>query len=72
MHNDIFAPAGEPGVDGGHTSLSLAESVESYERNLIAAELRRHDGSVSRSARALRIARATLNDKIRKYGLSAA
>jgi len=25
-----------------------------------------------RSARALRIARATLNDKIRKYGLSAA
>ncbi|WP_304984897.1 sigma-54 dependent transcriptional regulator [Comamonas sp. BIGb0124] len=72
VHNDIFAPAGEPGVDGGHTSLSLAESVESYERNLIAAELRRHDGSVSRSARALRIARATLNDKIRKYGLSAA
>jgi two-component system C4-dicarboxylate transport response regulator DctD len=36
---------------------SLAESVESFERSLIAAELRRHGGSLARSAEALRIPR---------------
>jgi two-component system C4-dicarboxylate transport response regulator DctD len=48
---------------------SLAESVESFERSLIAAELRRQGGSLARSAEALRIAKTTLHDKIRKYGL---
>ena len=48
---------------------SLAESVESFERSLIAAELRRHGGSLARSAEALRIPKTTLHDKIRKYGL---
>jgi len=37
---------------------------------LIAAELERNEGSVTRSARALRIAKTTLTDKIRKYGLA--
>ena len=48
---------------------SLAESVESFERSLIAAELRRQGGSLARSAESLRIAKTTLHDKIRKYGL---
>ena len=48
---------------------SLAESVESFERSLIAAELRRQGGSLARSAEALRVAKTTLHDKIRKYGL---
>jgi two-component system C4-dicarboxylate transport response regulator DctD len=48
---------------------SLAESVDSFERSLIAAELRRQGGSLARSAEALRIAKTTLHDKIRKYGL---
>ena len=48
---------------------SLAESVESFERSLIAAELRRQGGSLARSAEALRIAKTTLHDKIKKYGL---
>jgi two-component system C4-dicarboxylate transport response regulator DctD len=58
------APA--PGEDGG---LSLAESVEGYERSLIRAELQRQGGNIARSAKALRIPKTTLNDKIRKYGL---
>lgn len=49
---------------------SLAETVESFERALIIDALRRNNGSLSRSAETLAIAKTTLFDKIRKYGLS--
>jgi two-component system C4-dicarboxylate transport response regulator DctD len=52
------------------TPRSLSESVEDYERQLIVDELKRNDGSLARSARALRVAKTTLNDKIRRYGIS--
>jgi two-component system C4-dicarboxylate transport response regulator DctD len=48
----------------------LAETVDAFERALIADALRRHKGSLARSAEALGIAKTTLHDKIRKYGLS--
>jgi two-component system C4-dicarboxylate transport response regulator DctD len=48
----------------------LAESVDAFERALIADALRRHHGSLARSAEALGIAKTTLHDKIRKYALS--
>ena len=47
----------------------LAEAVEAFERALIADALRRTNGSLARSAEALCIAKTTLHDKIRKYGL---
>jgi len=62
----LGAPAA-PGAVG--VGASLVDTVEGFERSLIAAELERHDGSVTRSAQALRIAKTTLADKIRKYGL---
>ena len=46
----------------------LTETVEAFERALIADALRRH-GSLARTAEALSIAKTTLHDKIRKYGL---
>lgn len=49
---------------------SLPEMVERYERELIVAELNRHQGNVAHSARALRVPKTTLADKLRKYGLS--
>ena len=49
--------------------LPLAEAVERFERSLIAAELQRQGGSLARTSEALRIAKTTLHDKIRKYGL---
>ncbi|NMG74440.1 sigma-54-dependent transcriptional regulator [Aromatoleum diolicum] len=49
---------------------SLAEAVENFERSLIAAELRRQNGNLARSSEALQIAKTTLHDKIRKYGLA--
>ncbi|MBK1682639.1 sigma-54-dependent transcriptional regulator [Rhodoferax fermentans] len=48
----------------------LAETVNAFERALIADALRRHHGSLARSAEALGLAKTTLHDKIRKYGLS--
>ncbi|HEX6734256.1 MAG TPA: sigma-54 dependent transcriptional regulator, partial [Azonexus sp.] len=47
----------------------LAETVDAFERALIADALRRH-GSLARAAEALAVAKTTLHDKIRKYGLN--
>jgi two-component system C4-dicarboxylate transport response regulator DctD len=51
---------------------SLSELVERYERELIVAELNKHHGNVAHSARALRLPKTTLADKVRKYGLAPA
>jgi len=56
-----------PAVAAG--GVPLAEAVDSFERALIAAELQRHDGSLARTSEALKIAKTTLHDKIRKHGL---
>ena len=49
----------------------LSEMVDAFERALIVDALRRHQGSLSRSAETLGVAKTTLHDKIRKYGLNA-
>jgi DNA-binding NtrC family response regulator len=59
-------PFGQPASDG---PTPLATTVDAFERALIADALRRH-GSLSRTAEALAIAKTTLHDKIRKYGLA--
>ncbi|CAO3426379.1 sigma-54-dependent transcriptional regulator [Azospirillum endophyticum] len=48
----------------------LADAVEAFERALIADTLRRTGHSLARAAEELQIAKTTLHDKIRKYGLS--
>jgi two-component system C4-dicarboxylate transport response regulator DctD len=50
--------------------LPLAQAVEQFERALIADALRRHDGNLTRAGESLGIAKTTLFDKVRKYGLS--
>ena len=59
----------EQEADSSPTDASLVEAVEDYERKLIVAALRQHDGNVSQSARLLQVAKTTLADKIRKYNL---
>jgi DNA-binding NtrC family response regulator len=61
-----FEPAAAPEQNDDR---SLAEMVDAFERSLISVELDRHQGNVAHSAKALRIAKTTLNDKIRKHGL---
>jgi len=58
-------PFGQAAADG---PTPLAATVDAFERALIADALRRH-GSLGRTAEALAIAKTTLHDKIRKYGL---
>ena len=49
----------------------LKEKLEATERGLIVAALDAAKGNVSEAARQLRIGRATLHDKLKKYGLAA-
>jgi two-component system response regulator AauR len=58
-------PSAKPATD---RPTPLAETVEAFERALIADALRRH-GSLARTAEALVVAKTTLHDKIKKYGL---
>src|SRR5262249_46032931 len=49
---------------------SFREQVEAFERNLIAQTMRTSGGNQSETARRLQINRATLYDKLKKYGLT--
>jgi two-component system C4-dicarboxylate transport response regulator DctD len=55
--------------DAGERVVPLAEAVDLFERSLIAEELRRQNGNALRAAKTLAMAKSTLFDKIRKYGL---
>ena len=57
------------GDDIAEQARPLSEAVEAFERALITEALQRHKGSLVRSAEALGVAKTTLHDKIRKYGL---
>jgi len=63
----IGREAATPGL--GNTPQSLTEAVENYERVLIANEFTRQDGNIARTSEALKVARTTLHDKLKKYGL---
>jgi DNA-binding NtrC family response regulator len=65
----IARGAGEADT-GPQAGMTLSEAVETFERALITAELERQSGNVARSSEALGVARTTLHDKMRKYGLN--
>jgi len=68
VRNGVLDEAGPVGAVAS-TDLSLSESVDRFERGLIAAELARQGGNVARCAEALKIAKTTLHDKIKRHGL---
>jgi two-component system response regulator AauR len=59
---------GSGAAPDGHEP-SFAEAVEAFERNLLGATLERHAGNLSQAAQALGMAKTTLFDKVKKYGL---
>ena len=59
-------------VDPAKTGAGLKEKVEALERGLIIAAMDAAKGNVSEAARQLRIGRATLHDKLTKYGFDPA
>jgi two-component system response regulator HydG len=57
-------------AEGGvGTQLSLKQKLEGYERGLLISALEAAQGKRSEAAKMLQIGRATLHDKLRKYGL---
>ncbi|WP_395061340.1 sigma-54-dependent transcriptional regulator [Paraburkholderia silvatlantica] len=56
---------------GEDDALPLKERVEQYERALIADALQQSSGAVAQAAERLQMAKATLYEKIRRYGLVA-
>lgn len=58
--SDLIAP---------HENHSLSDKLESYESQLIAEALRRHDSNVALAADELCVPKKTLHDKIKKYQL---
>lgn len=69
MRADEAAMQGE-GSLGGNSGGSLADRVAGFEAREIAAVLDRHRGNTLRAAETLGLPRRTLNDKMRRYGLS--
>ncbi|WP_095082176.1 sigma-54 dependent transcriptional regulator [Pseudomonas sp. Irchel s3h17] len=67
---DINTADGSPAPVSVQPDGNLSEQVESFEKNLIAAELARSHSSLRSVAEALGIPRKTLHDKLRKHGLN--
>jgi two-component system C4-dicarboxylate transport response regulator DctD len=67
IRKEFVGAAPTPRAEG----LSLADAVDNFERSLIAAELARQAGNLTKAAEALRVAKTTLHDKVKKHGLKA-
>ena len=56
-------------TDAERPVLSLAQSMDQYERRLIEAALKQQDGNVTLTAKVLQTPKTTLVDKLKKHGL---
>ncbi|MCY1348781.1 C4-dicarboxylate transport transcriptional regulatory protein DctD [compost metagenome] len=60
---------GKSGLGPDASEPRFAEAVEAFERSLLQAALERHGGNLSQASVALGMAKTTLFDKVKKYGL---
>ena len=73
--NDVITTTHREGDDlltaglGGDGLRAMKAPTFADPVNPIAAELRRQEGNIARTAKELRVPKTTLNDKIRKYRL---
>jgi two-component system response regulator AauR len=58
------------GTGAGTPGLAFAEAVEAFERNLLGDALQRSGGNLTQASQELGMAKTTLFDKVKKYGLS--
>ncbi|WP_223512106.1 sigma-54-dependent transcriptional regulator [Pseudomonas sp. GL-B-19] len=58
------------GASGSNQGLAFAEAVEAFERNLLSDALQRSGGNLTQASLELGMAKTTLFDKVKKYGLS--
>jgi two-component system response regulator HydG len=66
---ELLPDAGDGKAAPLPANAGLKERVEAYERGLVATALRECSGNRSETARRLSISRATLHEKLNKYGL---
>lgn len=59
----------EPNSEDSSDALTLADKVAQYEKGVLEATLREHDGRLVEVQQELGLPRKTLYDKMRKYGL---
>ncbi len=69
---DLALLPSDTGTPEPESGAGLKEKLEATERGLIVAAMDAARGNVSEAARQLRIGRATLHDKLKKYGLGGA
>ena len=62
----VFKKSGSHPAQG----LGFAEAVEAFERNLLGDALQRSGGNLTQASQELGMAKTTLFDKVKKYGLS--
>jgi two-component system response regulator HydG len=62
-------PGAAPASDAGPRGATLADRLAAYERGVLVAALEAARGNRSEAARALGIARATLYEKLERYGI---
>jgi two-component system response regulator AauR len=57
------------GQTAASQSLGFSEAVEAFEKNLLTEALQRSGGNLSQASQELGMAKTTLFDKVKKYGL---
>lgn len=62
-------PAFKKAGASANQGLGFAEAVEAFERNLLSDALQRTGGNLSQASQELGMAKTTLFDKVKKYGL---
>lgn len=62
-------PAFKKAGASANQGLGFAEAVEAFERNLLGDALQRTGGNLSQASQELGMAKTTLFDKVKKYGL---
>ncbi|WP_296253982.1 sigma-54-dependent transcriptional regulator [Pseudomonas sp. UBA4194] len=63
-------PAFKKSAGTNGVGLGFAEAVEAFERNLLTEALQRSGGNLSQASQELGLAKTTLFDKVKKYGLN--
>ena len=63
-------PAFKKSAGANGVGLGFAEAVEAFERNLLTEALQRSGGNLSQASQELGLAKTTLFDKVKKYGLN--
>src|SRR5450830_929903 len=58
------------GASSGSQGVAFTEAVEAFERNLLNDALQRSGGNLTQASQELGMAKTTLFDKVKKYGLS--